>query len=387
MNHEIYLDNSATTKPYDEVVQYIVEVSKSYYGNPSSLHTKGIEAENLIKRARLQIAQILRADSKEIYFTSGGTESNNMAVLGYLRANPRAGKHIITSEIEHPSVLEVFKHLASEGYSVDYIPVDAQGTIKLEALRKAAGKETALMSFMLANNEVGAIQPVSEITKIRKELCPSAVIHIDAVQAFGKLPIYPAGMNIELLSMSSHKIHGPKGIGALYVKKGVKLTPILLGGGQETALRSGTENVPGICGFGLAAEITASAMEENHAKVSGLKEFFMGKIKKYFEDAIINSSDEALPYIINVSFPNLKSEVLLHHLEQKGIFVSTGSACSSHKSSHSHVLKAMGVSTKYIDGAIRLSLSAQNTQEELSTTISSLKEIIPVISIKHRGKV
>lgn len=387
MSHEIYLDNSATTKPYDEVVQYIVEVSKSYYGNPSSLHTKGIEAENLIKRARLQIAQILRADSKEIYFTSGGTESNNMAVLGYLRANPRAGKHIITSEIEHPSVLEVFKHLASEGFSVDYIPVDAQGTIKLETLRKAVGKETALMSFMLANNEVGAIQPVSEIVKIRKELCPSAVIHIDAVQAFGKLPIYPAGMNIELLSMSSHKIHGPKGIGALYVKKGVKIKPILLGGGQETALRSGTENVPGICGFGLAAEITASAMEENHAKVRGLKEFFIGEIKKYFEDAVINSSDEALPYIINVSFPNLKSEVLLHHLEQKGVFVSTGSACSSHKNSHSHVLKAMGVSTKYIDGAIRFSLSAQNTQEELSTTINSLKEIIPVISIKHRGKV
>ncbi len=387
MSHEIYLDNSATTKPYDEVVQYIVEVSKSYYGNPSSLHTKGIEAENLIKRARLQIAQILRADSKEIYFTSGGTESNNMAVLGYLRANPRAGKHIITSEIEHPSVLEVFKHLASEGFSVDYIPVDAQGTIKLETLRKAVGKETALMSFMLANNEVGAIQPVSEIVKIRKELCPSAAIHIDAVQAFGKLPIYPAGMNIELLSMSSHKIHGPKGIGALYVKKGVKIKPILLGGGQETALRSGTENVPGICGFGLAAEITASAMEENHAKVRGLKEFFIGEIKKYFEDAVINSSDEALPYIINVSFPNLKSEVLLHHLEQKGVFVSTGSACSSHKNSHSHVLKAMGVSTKYIDGAIRFSLSAQNTQEELSTTINSLKEIIPVISIKHRGKV
>lgn len=387
MSHEIYLDNSATTKPYDEVVQYIVEVSKSYYGNPSSLHTKGIEAENLIKRARLQIAQILRADSKEIYFTSGGTESNNMAVLGYLRANPRAGKHIITSEIEHPSVLEVFKHLASEGFSVDYIPVDAQGTIKLEALRKAVGKETALMSFMLANNEVGAIQPVSEIVKIRKELCPSAVIHIDAVQAFGKLPIYPAGMNIELLSMSSHKIHGPKGIGALYVKKGVKIKPILLGGGQETALRSGTENVPGICGFGLAAEITASAMEENHAKVRGLKEFFIGEIKKYFEDAVINSSEEALPYIINVSFPNLKSEVLLHHLEQKGVFVSTGSACSSHKNSHSHVLKAMGASTKYIDGAIRFSLSAQNTQEELSTTINSLKEIIPVISIKHRGKV
>lgn len=387
MKHEIYLDNSATTKPYDEVVQYIIEVSKNYYGNPSSLHTMGIEAENLIKKARMQISNVLRADSKEIIFTSGGTESNNMAILGYLRANPRAGKYIVTSEIEHPSVLEVFKHLASEGYHVDYIPVDTQGIIKLEALRKVLDKDTALLSFMLTNNEVGAIQPISEINKIRKELCPSAVIHIDAVQAFGKMPINASGMNIDLLSISSHKIHGPKGIGALYIRKGIKVKPILLGGGQETALRSGTENVPAISGFGLAAEITAAAMEANYKKVSELKQFFVERIKQHFGEAVINSSNEALPYIINVSFPNLKSEVLLHHLEQKNIFVSTGSACSSHKSSHSHVLKAMGVPPKYIDGAIRFSLSAQNTEEELDKTFNSLMEIIPVISIKRRGKV
>lgn len=386
MSHEIYLDNSATTKPFDEVVQYIIEISRKYYGNPSSLHTKGIEAENLVKKARLQVADVLRVDPKEIYFTSGGTESNNLAVMGYLKANPRAGKHIITSEIEHPSVLEVFKLLASDGYRVDYIPVDTHGIIKLEALRNVVDNETALMSFMLVNNETGAIQPISEIVKIRKELCPAAVIHVDAVQAFGKLPLFPAVMNFELLSMSSHKIHGPKGIGALYIKKGTKVKPILLGGGQETALRSGTENVPAICGFGLAVEITSSSIDENFKKASALKKFFIDKIREHFEDAVVNSSDEALPHIINVSFPNLKSEVLLHHLEQKNIFVSTGSACSSHKSSHSHVLKAMGVPPKYIDGAIRFSLSAQNTQEELDITVNALKEIIPVISIKHRGK-
>ncbi len=387
MNNEIYLDNSATTKPYNEVIEYVSEVSKEYYGNPSSLHTKGIEAENLVKKARNQISSVLRADPKEIYFTSGGTESNNMAIIGYLRANPRAGKHIITSEIEHPSVLEVFKHLSSEGYRVDYIPVDQRGIIKLEALRKVADRETALLSFMLTNNEVGSNQPVSEINAIRKELCPSAVLHIDAVQAFGKTQIYPAGINIDLLSVSSHKIHGPKGIGTLYIRKGIKVKPILLGGGQETALRSGTENVPGICGFGLAAEMTSSAMEENYNRVSTLKEHFIGEIRRNFGDALINSSEEALPYIINVSFPNLKSEVLLHHLEQRNIFVSTGSACSSHKSSHSYVLKAMGVPPKYIDGAIRFSLSAANTIQEMDETIAALKEIIPVISIKRRGKV
>ena len=387
MSNEIYLDNSATTKPYDEVVDYIVEVSRKYYGNPSSLHNKGIEAENLIKKARFQIANVLKADSKEIVFTSGGTESNNMAILGYLRGNPRAGKHIITSEIEHPSVLEVFKQLSKEGYRVDYIPVDNHGIIKLEALKKVADKETGLFSFMLTNNEVGSIQPVSEINKIRKEVCPSAIIHIDAVQAFCKTQIYPAIMNIDLLSVSSHKIHGPKGIGALYIRKGIRVKPLLLGGGQETALRSGTENVPAICGFGLAAELTSGKMEENNKKVSALRKYFVETIRENFKDAVINSSEDALPYIVNVSFPNLKSEVLLHHLEQKNIYVSTGSACSSHKSSNSHVLKAMGVPAGYIDGAIRFSFSSANTEEELKTTVEALKEIIPVISIKRRGRV
>jgi len=386
MSREIYLDNSATTKPYDEVVQYIYEVSKNFYGNPSSMHTKGIEAENLVKRARAQLAAALSVDTKEICFTSGGTESNNLAIIGFLKANPRAGKHIITSEIEHPSVLEVYKQLAKDGYRVDYIPVDSQGIINLDALKNVVDSDTALLSFLYTNNETGSMQPIEEIDKIRKALCPAAALHIDAVQAFGKTAIHPKSCNIDLLSFSSHKIHGPKGMGALYIRKGLKVKPILLGGGQETLLRSGTENVPGICGFGLAVEKIIESIDENYVHVSELKEHFVLNINECFEDVVLNSPRQASPYIINVSFPNLKSEVLLHHLEQKNIFVSTGSACASRKTSHSHVLKAMGVSAKYIDGAIRFSLSASNSISDMDETINALKEIIPVISIKRGGK-
>lgn len=386
MSREIYLDNSATTKPYDDVVQYIYEISKDFYGNPSSLHTKGIEAENLVKRARVQLANALKVDAKEICFTSGGTEANNLAIIGFLKANPRAGKHIITSEIEHPSVLEVFKQLTKEGYKVNYIPVDTQGIINLEALRNVLDIDTSLLSFLHTNNETGSIQPIGEIDKIRKAICPTAALHVDAVQAFGKTRIHPTISGIDLLSLSSHKIHGPKGMGALYIKKGIKVKPILLGGGQEISLRSGTENVPGICGFGLATEKIFACLDQNHSQVSALKEHFVLKIKECFEDVIINSPKQASPYIINVSFPNLKAEVLLHHLEQKNIFVSTGSACASHKNNHSHVLQAMGVSSKYIDGAIRFSLSSANSFSDMDETINALKEIIPVISIKRGGK-
>jgi cysteine desulfurase len=309
-----------------------------------------------------------------------------MAICGFLKANPRAVKHIITSEIEHPSVLEVFKQLEKDGYSVDYIPVDSQGIVNLEALKQVIDSDTALLSFMHTNNETGSIQPIEEISKIRKAICPSAVLHVDAVQAFGKIRINPISNDIDLLSISSHKIHGPKGMGALYIRKGVKAKPVLLGGGQEASLRSGTENVPGICGFGLATEKIFASVDDNYSHVSSLKNYFVQKIKESFENAVINSPNQALPYIINVSFSNLKSEVLLHHLEQKNIFVSTGSACSSHKSNHSYVLKAMGVNSKYIDSAIRFSLSALNSISDIDETINALKEIIPVISIKHGGK-
>ncbi len=386
MSREIYLDNSATTKPYDEVIAYMNDVSKNFYGNPSSLHTKGIEAENLVKLARTRISDTLKVDSNEVVFTSGGTESNNLAIFGFLKANPRAGKNIITSEIEHPSVLEVFKQLAKDGYKVDYIPVDNKGVIKLDVLEKVINSDTALLSFMHTNNETGSIQPIDEIHKIRKAKCPSAVLHVDAVQAFGKIRIYPKTYGIDLLSISSHKIHGPKGMGALYIRKGIRVKPVLLGGGQEVSLRSGTENVPGICGFGLATEKIFTDIDANYSRIVSINEYFVQKITGLFENAVINSQDQGLPYIINVSFSNLKSEVLLHHLEQKNIYVSTGSACSSNKKSHSYVLKAMGVDSKNIDSSIRFSLSASNSISDIDETVTALKEIIPVISIKHKGK-
>ncbi len=325
-------------------------------------------------------------DSKDICFTSGGTESNNLAILGYLKANPRAGKHIITSEIEHPSVLEVYKQLAKDGYRVDFMPVDSDGVIKLDVLKDMISEETSIISIIHTNNETGSVQPIEEICNLRRKLCPNAVIHVDAVQAFGKTVINPTTCNVDLMSFSSHKIHGPKGVGGLYIRKGLRLKPVLIGGGQESALRSGTENVPGICGFGLAAEITFAKLDDNYKKAKELRNHFVKRINETFPDAVVNSPHSASPYIINVSFPNLKSEVLLHHLEQKNIFVSTGSACSSRKAHHSHVLKAMGVSPKYIDGAIRFSLSHSNNIYEMDKTIEALNEIIPIISIKRGGK-
>jgi Cysteine sulfinate desulfinase/cysteine desulfurase and related enzymes len=253
-------------------------------------------------------------------------------------------------------------------------------------LKNTVSGETSLISIIHTNNETGSIQPIEEISKIRKQLCPNAVFHVDAVQAFGKTLINPSACNIDLLSFSSHKIHGPKGVGGLYIRKGLKLKPVLIGGGQESALRSGTENVPGICGFGLAAEKIFSQLQDNYAKTSELRNHFIKRIKEAFAGAGVNSPEDASPYIINVSFPNLKSEVLLHHLEQRNIFVSTGSACSSRKIHHSHVLKAMGVNPNYIDGAIRFSLSHTNNMDDMDETIEALKDIIPVISIKRGGK-
>ncbi len=386
MYKEIYLDNSATTRPFDEVIEYIGEISKNIYGNPSSLHTKGIEAEKLVRKARESIAGTLGADSKEIYFTSGGTESNNLAIRGFLEANPRKGNHVITTTIEHPSVLEVFKYLAAKGYKVDYIDVDAKGVINLEQLRAKISRETALISMIYVNNEIGAVQPMEEVVRIKNSINRDTAIHMDAVQAYGKLLITPQKMGVDMMSVSSHKIHGPKGIGALYVGKPVKIKPIVFGGGQETLLRSGTENVPGICGFGLAAETIFKSLTQNHEKVAGLRQLFIKKLEEEMEDYRVLSSEGSLPYILNISFANLKSEVLLHHLEEKNIFVSTGSACSSRKNIHSHVLRAIGLDGKYIDGAIRFSFSAWNTENDIEKTVEALKEIVPKIQIKRGGK-
>lgn len=383
MNQSIYLDNSATTRPYGEVAGHMADVAINTYGNPSSMHTLGIEAERLIKAGRESIARGLEVDPREVFFTSGGTESNNMAVRGYLEANPRKGKHIITTAVEHPSVTEVFKMLEKQGFNVDWIGVDRDGIINLDELGSKINSETALISIILVNNETGAIQPLDEIVSLRNLLNTGTAIHADAVQAFGKLRLNPSRMGVELMSLSSHKIHGPKGVGALYASRSIRLKPLMYGGGQETLMRSGTENVPGISGFGLAADMTLKNLEENSSKVSALKHLLKAGLSESGIDCDIITPENSSPYILNVSFAGLKAEVLLHHLEERKIYVSTGSACSSRKNVRSHVLTSMGLAPELIDGAIRFSFSAFNTKDEIMNTIIELTDIVPRICIKR----
>ncbi|NMB98538.1 MAG: cysteine desulfurase [Clostridiaceae bacterium] len=379
---EVYLDNSATTRPYTEVTEFMDYINKEIYGNPSSLHKKGIEAEKMIKKARQSIADALDVSDKEIFFSSGGTETNNLAIIGYLRANPRKGRHVITSKIEHPSVLEVFKFLEENEYKVDYIDVDKNGIIDLELLKSKITSDTALISVMYVNNETGSIQPVDEIARIRNVRNKETALHVDAVQAFGKLRINPAKSGIDMLTMSSHKIHGPKGVGALYINKNIKVKPIIFGGGQEALIRSGTENLAGICGFALACELVHKNIDINWSNVLEMNNSLRDKLMEGFENITVISPQDASPYILNVSFKNLKGEVLLHHLEEKEIYVSTGSACSSRKNRRSHVLQAMGYSTDIIDGSIRISFSELNTMEDINIIADALENIVPRIRFK-----
>lgn len=385
MKQVIYFDNSATTKPYDEVVRHMADVAANTYGNPSSMHTLGIEAERLVKSAREILARCLDADPREIYFTSGGTESNNTAVRGYLEANPRRGRHIITTAVEHPSVLEVFRTLEKQGFKVDWLSVDSEGRIRPDELGAKINRETALISLILVNNETGTIQPLEEVIALRNRINKDTAIHVDAVQAFGKLRLSPSKAGVELMSVSSHKIHGPKGVGALYASRSVRLKPLLYGGGQEALMRSGTENVPGISGFGLAADMTFKKLDDSGVKVAGLKREFIRGLEKSGLDFKTVTPEKASPYILNAAFRGVKAEVLLHHLEERKIFVSTGSACSSRKNVRSHVLNAMGVAPGLIDGAIRFSFSAFNTEDEVETTIRELADIVPKIRIKRSG--
>lgn len=386
MEKEIYLDNCATTKPYIEVIEYINYINTNIYGNPSSLHTKGIEAEKLIRKARNSISSSLKASENEVIFTSGGTEANNLAILGFLEANQRKGKHLITTKIEHPSVLEVYKYLSNKGYAIDFLDVDIEGFVNIEKLKALIRPDTSLISIIYVNNETGTIQKLEEVISAIKALKRDIVIHVDSVQAYGKIHIDPKKIGIDLLSISSHKINGPKGVGALYINNKIRIKPIILGGGQEALLRSGTENVSGICGFGLASEIIHKELEQNLLNVKKIKDFFLQNISEYVENYDIISNEASSPYILNIAFNGVKAEVLLHHLEEKKIFVSTGSACSSRKNVHSHVLVALGIAAKKIEGAIRFSFSSNTTIDEILITLKALKEIIPKIRIKTKNK-
>lgn len=369
----VYLDNSSTTRAYKECAELVADVMYNSYGNPSSLHRKGIEAEKIVKKAREQIADTIKVSPGDIYFTSGGTESDNLAISGACRAN--RGKHIISTNIEHPAVLNTLQHLEKRGYIVELVPVSKKGAIDTEKLARMIRKDTVLVSCMYVNNEIGTIEPVEKIGKIVKAENPYVAFHIDAVQAYGKIPFTAAQTGADFISLSSHKIHGPKGVGALYVKNKTKLSPIIYGGGQQDNIRPGTENVPGIAGFGLAAKMSCDGIAEKAERMNFLKNRLRDGIVSRLDDVVVNTPTEgAAPHILNISFGYVKSEVLLHSLEAEGIYVSSGSACSSHKKGPSYVLTAIGTDKKMIDGSIRFSLSEFTTVEEIDYTIEKVVE-------------
>lgn len=372
---DIYLDNSATTKPYKEVIDKMVYALSTDYANPSSLHRKGIEVEKNIKNIRQSIARTLGAKDKEIYFTSGGTEANNAIIRGVANLHKKRKNHIISTVIEHPSVLNTLKDLEEDGFEVTYLPVDTTGKIDIEAFKQAIKPSTCLVSIMHVNNEVGSIQPIQEIGKYLKSLNDKVYLHIDAVQSYSKINFKPSRYNIDFMSVSGHKFHGPKGIGFMYIKENNRLKPILTGGGQEIGIRSGTENTPGIYGLGEAVSIINKDLNSTIDKINSLKNLLKDEIERNIDDIKINSPEDGVCHILNVSFRGVKGEVLLHYLEQKGIYVSTGSACSSKKKG-SHVLNEMNLTPVEIEGAIRFSLSDLNTEEEIKSVIPVLVESV-----------
>ncbi len=381
---EAYLDNSATTRCSDRACQVMVDLLTKDYGNPSSLHMKGIEAERFVETAKKKIAKTLRVSEKEIIFTSGGTESNNLAIIGAAMANRRAGNHIITTSIEHASVENPMEFLKEQGFEITYLSVDENGIISLEELEEAVTEQTILVSMMQVNNEIGAIEPVAEAAELIKKKNPDTLIHVDAIQSYGKMYIYPKKLGIDMLSVSGHKIHGPKGSGFLWVKEKTKLKPLILGGGQQKGMRSGTENVPAIAGLGEAAEEIYENLDEKRAHLYGLKQRFIYGIEK-LEGTHVNgkTGEDSAPHIVSVSFEGIRSEVLLHSLEDRGIYVSSGSACSSNnhagKQKGSKTLRNIHLKENLLDSTLRFSFSVHTTEEEIDYALEVLGELLPVL--------
>ena len=383
---EAYLDNAATTRVLDSVREKMVKVMEEDYGNPSSRHRKGIGAERQVKEAREVIAKTLRVQEKEIIFTSGGTESNNMALIGAALANHRAGNHIISTRIEHASVYQPLSFLENQGFRVTYLDVDREGHIFLEQLSEAIGPDTILVSVMYVNNEIGAVEPVGEIGRLIKEKNPAAVFHVDGIQAYGKYEIRPKKQQIDLLSVSGHKIHGPKGTGFLYKNEKVKVKPIIYGGGQQKGMRSGTENVPGIAGLGQAAREMEEGFSERVGRLRELKDYLIDRMCGL--EGVAGNSDkgeESAPHIVSASFQGVRGEVLLHALEDRGIYVSSGSACSSNHPAISGTLKAVGIKKEFLDSTLRFSLGMFNTREQLDYAVRTLGELLPVLRRYQRG--
>lgn len=379
-----YLDSGATTVVSEEVIQAIDEVYRTIYGNPSSMHRMGVEAEKLLKESKKIVAKAIRATADEIIFTSGGTESNNLAIQGFLNHTKNRKKHIITTVIEHPSVLSVFDVMETQGYEVTYLKVNKKGHIDLNELKSALTEETALVSIMYVNNEIGSIQPLQEISKIIKSHS-QAVFHVDCVQAFGKLECHVKKHGIDLMTMSAHKIHGPMGVGALYIKKGLFIKPFAYGGSQEQRIRPGTENLPGIVGFSKAVEIASENIAKNYDHLTMIKNYFIEGVKN-LEGSVINGDINGAPHILNVTFKRMRGEVLLHVLEGYEIYVSTGSACASKNKSYSHVLEAIGLDDVHKEGAIRFSFSKYTTKEMIDYTIEKLKVSIHELDQIIKGR-
>ena len=373
-----YFDNSATTKCAPSVIDIMNEIMNNSYANPSSLHNMGFRAEELLNESRKTIASTLKAYDKEIVFTSGGTESNNMALIGSATANKRSGMHIITSAIEHPSVNEPLKKLSEMGYEITYLPVDKNGIISLNDLEESIRDDTILVSIMHINNEIGSVQPIEDIGRIIKRSKADAIFHVDAIQSYGKYLLSPKKMNIDLLSVSGHKIHGPKGSGFLYIKQGTKIRPIIHGGGQEWGLRSGTENVYSQCGLGEAASLMYNNMSKNEDTLRKLKNHFIERLNDMDFAEVNGKTDiDSSPNIVSVSIKDVRAEVVLHSLEEKGIYVSAGSACSSNRPSVSRTLQAIGINKELLDKTVRFSFSIYNTIEEVDYACDVLSETVP----------
>lgn len=377
----IYLDNCSTTRPRKEVIEIMSESMIDYFGNPSSLHRLGMKSEKKVKKAREYIAKYLDVNLDEIYFTSGGTESNNIAIQSTVNKLKNRGNHIITTKIEHPSVLNLVKSYENKGFEITYLDVNELGEICLEDLESSIKDTTILISIMHVNNEIGVIEPIDKIKGIINKKNPNTLLHVDGIQGFGKVKISLKGSGIDIYTFSGHKVHGPKGVGGIYIDRKHTLEPIVFGGNQEKGLRSGTENTPGIIGFGEAVKIMSENFSHESEGVYELKKYFASRIEKEIDDVRFNTSldHKSSPYILNVSFANIKGEVLLHYLEDKNIYISTSSACSSQGTEKSHVLKNIGLNNNQIEGSIRVCFSYENTIEELDITMEVLKESIEEI--------
>ncbi len=371
---EAYLDNSATTRAYDEVASLVAKIMTEEYGNPSSVHHMGMVSGERLAQARETIAATLKVEPQEILFTSGGTESDNLALIGVAKANKWRGKHIITTAIEHPAILETTSALEKEGFEITYLPVDETGVVQLEDLKAALREDTILVSMMFVNNEIGSVQKIQEAGELIKAYNSDIYFHVDAVQGYGKFVIRPKSMKIDLLSVSGHKIHGPKGIGFLYIKKGTKINPICYGGGQQKGMRSGTENVPGIAGLALAAKMCYENFEDKQNKLYELKEYLINSLNERLSDIKVNgpACREGAPHIVSVSIKGLAAETVLNMLSSKNIYVSAGSACTSNNPHISDTLQAIGLEKDLLESTIRISMSFMTTKEEIDYFLDTL---------------